>query len=200
MMAGCHKAEEIARAAAAVKQAQAATTMRQKLLSAPAHCAPAAPFPPTIWRTARHISSGRYRQIKPRRRAGTAREPPGAVKQRRRRWPRPNWTCTIPCSPPLLDGTLMTRVSRARHYAQRRRYRIDLSLTHPGSAPMLTRKTSARCSRDKKCCSIPTAGRISPITGQKSALFLPSAEFIAEDRDTGSGVHRSGWSTVCALW
>ena len=22
--------------------------------------------------------------------------------RRRRRWPEPNWTCTIPCSPPLL--------------------------------------------------------------------------------------------------
>ncbi len=50
MMAG-YRAEEIAQAAAAaVKQARPLTTMRKTFISASSGCAPAAPFPPTIWR------------------------------------------------------------------------------------------------------------------------------------------------------
>ncbi len=97
MMAG-YRAEEIAQAAAAVKQAQAAYDYAQNFISASSGCAPAAPFPPTIWRMPAPRAI-RRRQRSNRRRIScvsiapvTARRrlprPKPVWNRRRRRWPR----------------------------------------------------------------------------------------------------------------
>lgn len=68
------------------------------------------------------------------------------------------------------DGTLMTRAVEPGTMLNAGSTVLTLSLTHPvWVRAYVDEKTSARRSRDKRCCSIPTAGRISPITA-KSAL------------------------------
>ncbi len=90
------------------------------------------------------------------------------------------------------DGTLMTRAVEPGTMLNAGGTVLTLSLTHPvWVRAYVDEKTSARRSRDKKCCSIPTAGRISPITA-KSVLFSPSAEFTPKTVETPGSAHRSG--------
>ncbi len=95
------------------------------------------------------------------------------------------------------DGTLMTRAVEPGTMLNAGGTVLTLSLTHPvWVRAYVDEKTSARRSRDKKCCSIPTAGRISPITA-KSVL---SRRALNSRRRPSRPRICAIWSTVCALW
>lgn len=207
MMAG-YRAEEIAQAAAAVKQAQAAydyaQNFYQRQLGLRASSAISANDLENA-RSSRDQAQATLKSAQDKLRQYRAGNRPQEIAQAKASLEQAQAALaqakldlhdTVLTAPS--DGTLMTRAVEPGTMLNAGGTVLTLSLTHRcGSAPMLTRKTSARRSRDKKCCSIPTAGRISPITAKS---VLSRRALNSRRRPSRPRICAPIWSTVCALW
>ena len=116
--------------------------------------------------------------------------------RRRRRWPaKLDLHDTVLTAPS--DGTLMTRAVEPGTMLNAGGTVLTLSLTHPVWVRAYVDEKNLGRSRDKKCCSIPTAGRISPITAKS---VLSRRALNSRRRPSRPRICAPIWSTVCALW
>lgn len=179
MMAG-YRAEEIAQAAAAVKQAQAAydyaQNFYQRQLGLRASSAISANDLENA-RSSRDQAQATLKSAQDKLRQYRAGNRPQEIAQAKASLEQAQAALaqakldlhdTVLTAPS--DGTLMTRAVEPGTMLNAGGTVLTLSLTHPvWVRAYVDEKTLVRRSRDVKCCCIPTAGRISPITA-KSAL------------------------------
>lgn len=207
MMAG-YRAEEIAQAAAAVKQAQAAydyaQNFYQRQLGLRASSAISANDLENA-RSSRDQAQATLKSAQDKLRQYRAGNRPQEIAQAKASLEQAQAALaqakldlhdTVLTAPS--DGTLMTRAVEPGTMLNAGGTVLTLSLTHPvWVRAYVDEKTSARRSRDKKCCSIPTAGRISPITAKS---VLSRRALNSRRRPSRHRICAPIWSTVCALW
>ncbi len=206
MMAG-YRAEEIARAAAAVKQAQAAYDYAQNFYQRQLGLRASSAISANDLENARSSrdqaqatlksAQDKLRQYRAGNRPQEIARAKASLEQAQAALARAKLDLhdTVLTAPS--DGTLMTRAVEPGTMLNAGGTVLTLSLTHPvWVRAYVDEKTSAR-SRDKKCCSIPTAGRISPITAKS---VLSRRALNSRRRPSRPRICAPIWSTVCALW